>query len=86
MQSYGYRYLLQTDDDAFLAEPLLSNLVELMESGSFQMAARDIKFDDASVLWGLAELAKYFILTEVIYPSSLFSHCNPPDMTGLFST
>lgn len=76
---------MQTDADAFLIKPLLGNLVTTFEQGGFYMGARSIFTDDPCVMWGLAELTKYFIMTEGIYPATLFDHCIPNDITGLFS-
>lgn len=81
----GHRYVMQTDDDAFLIEPVLGNLVTHMEVGEKVMAAYYIQKDDSAVMWGLAELAKYFIVTEYIIPTSLFDHCIPHDINGVFS-
>lgn len=85
MRHYGYRYVLQTDDDTFVMEKFPMNIVTLMKSSNFGMAAREIKEDDSSVMWGLAELAKYFLTTEQVTPTTMFNHCSPNDITGMFS-
>lgn len=85
MRRNGYRYVLQTDDDSFLMEPILINLVTLLEKGNFGMAAREVREDNPAVMWGLAEVAKYFMVTELIAPSTLFNHCRPHDITGVYS-
>lgn len=49
------------------------------------MAAREIREDDAAVMWGLAELSKFFMVVEQLTPTVLFDHCKPKDITGLYS-
>lgn len=85
MRKHGYRYILQTDDDAFLEEPLTMNLMNLMSEHNFYIAARVVSKDEPAVLWGLAELVKFFLLTEHISPITLFDHCQPHDITGVYS-
>lgn len=85
MQNFGYRYIMQTDDDSFLLQPVARNLVTEMELGEKFLAARFVQKDDPAVMWGLAELAKYFIMTESIMPSTLFDHCTPKDINGVYS-
>lgn len=85
MRKHGYRYILQTDDDAFLEKPFTSNLIQLMTEHKLYMAARVISEDEPAVLWGLAELAKFFLLTELVSPISLFNHCSPHNFNGVYS-
>lgn len=85
MRRHSYRYVLQIDDDAFLTEPIPYNIVTIMDSGCFKMGAREIKEDDASVMWGIAELSKYFIISENFMPTLLYNHCTPHDITGVYS-
>lgn len=85
MHSLGYRYIVQTDDDAFLIEPVSQNLVTYMELDQKFVAAYYIQKDDSAVMWGLAELAKYFIMTEFMIPTILFDHCTPHDINGVHS-
>lgn len=43
----------------------------------FLISTRYVKKDTALVTWGLAELARYFLVTEMFTPAILFQHCNP---------
>jgi hypothetical protein len=38
------------------------------------------------VTWGLPELARFFILTHRVTPASLWTHCDPPSLQGLYSS
>lgn len=85
MKGFGYQYVMQTDDDSFLLEPFLQNLLKHMELGDIYMASHFIQKDDPAVMWGLAELAKYFVMTEFIIPTTLFDHCSPRNINGVYS-
>ncbi|MEW5316632.1 MAG: hypothetical protein WDW38_007992 [Sanguina aurantia] len=79
----GYRYALQTDDDSFVTSPISYDIVEMLQAQGSLMAARNIKTDIPLIMWGLPELAKYFIVSERLSPQTLYQHCDPPNIDGL---
>lgn len=38
------------------------------------------------MLWGLPELTRYFLVSEGIEPTTLFDHCKPKSLEGLYIT
>ena len=83
----GYKYILQMDDDSAFPDPVTFDLVKHMLAQNLSMAARNIiSGDDADVTRGLAELAKFFLVSEGIEPTTLFSECKPADIRGLFTS
>ena len=83
----GYKYLLQVDDDSEFPSLVRENLFDTMRRDHLKIAGRGILPDEYFVARGLPELARYFLVTEQIEPSpSLFKHCDPPSMDGLFSS
>ena len=83
----GYPYVLQLDLDSFFPEPVKLNLVEHMKARGGSFGARHIGLrDSAEVTVGLAELARYFIVTEDVQPTLLFEEdCLPNNISGLYS-
>ncbi|GIL51779.1 hypothetical protein Vafri_7689 [Volvox africanus] len=81
----GHRYVLQIDDDSFILSPVGFNLVEAFDRKGYLMGARNIMTDHPYVTWGLPELARYYLVTHKLMPATLFEHCNPPNLTGLYS-
>lgn len=79
----GYKYLLQVDTDSDVMEELTFNILDVMEDGNLDIAARAITQDVAT--WGLSELTRYFIISEQISPTTLYDHCNPPNIDGLYT-
>lgn len=55
------RYVMQWDDDSYITGPLPYNLVQKMDAGNYSLAVRRIATEPPLVVWGLAELTKYFI-------------------------
>ncbi|EFJ47445.1 hypothetical protein VOLCADRAFT_92164 [Volvox carteri f. nagariensis] len=74
------------DDDAFIRSPVGFNIVETFDKQGYLMAARNIVHDIPWVTWGLPELVRYYLVTHKVVPATLFEHCNPPNLTGLYST
>lgn len=82
----GYKYVLQMDDDSAFPHPVTIDLVKHMAAQNISMAARNIiSGDDADVTRGLAELAKFFLVSEGMEPTTLFTECRPADIRGLFT-
>ncbi len=52
---------MQWDDDSYITGPLPYNLVQKMDAGNYSLAARELATEPPLVVWGLAELTKYFI-------------------------
>lgn len=82
-RALGYKYLLQIDTDSNFLETIECNLVKEMEEGNFDMGGRIIIQDQPT--WGLPELTRYFLVTEQIMPATLFDHCNPKNIDGLYT-
>lgn len=85
MRSNGYRFMLQADDDSYLLSPIIPNLITQFKEGGFQIGAVSLHTEKAAYVWGLAELTKYFVITEGFYPESLFDHTDPHDINGVYS-
>ncbi|PNH07361.1 hypothetical protein TSOC_006237 [Tetrabaena socialis] len=81
----GHRYVLQMDDDSYITGPVGPNLVELFDRGGHQLGAQRIKTDPPLVT-GLPELVRYFLMAYQLQPATLFKHCDPPSMAGLYSS
>ncbi len=82
-RSLGYKYLLQVDKDSHFHEVIKHNLVEVMADGKFDMGARRTGRDEPT--WGLPEITKYFLVAEQIQPATLFDHCSPNNIDGLYT-
>ena len=83
----GYKFVLQIDDDSALLQPIEYNLIQYMASQNLKMAARNIiAHDEPDVTQGLAELAKFFLVSEGLQPRSLFIECRPANMSGLYTS
>ena len=84
----GHKYILQLDLDSYFPAPVDIDLVAHMNEGSCKMAARNIGSNRASVnvTLGLAELTRYFLVSERYTPTQLFvEDVEPPDLSGLYS-
>ena len=82
----GYRYILQLDDDSAFMAPLRFNLVQHMSKYNLRMAARNIiESDGPDVTRGLAELARFFLVSEDVRPTKLLSECIPANISGLYT-
>ncbi|DBB14304.1 TPA: hypothetical protein ACH3X3_001241 [Trebouxia sp. C0006] len=84
----GYKYVLQTDDDSGFAEPIDTNLIKFLGANQVYMAARNIILEDPQdCTLGLAEIAKLFLVTERLVPTTLYSQsCEPSNISGLYTT
>ncbi len=54
---------MQWDDDSYVTGPVPYDLVRHMREGGYVLGARRLMREHAPVVWGLAELIKYFLLT-----------------------
>lgn len=81
----GYKHVWQLDDDSFLQGPLGYNAVNRMDERNLSMAGFRVVGDTEDVLWGLAELTRYFIVAEEVVPQLLFKNCGPPNLHGLYT-
>ncbi|KAG2497299.1 hypothetical protein HYH03_004882 [Edaphochlamys debaryana] len=86
VRTMGHRFVLQLDDDSFILSPVGRDLVAMFEQNGLKIAAQKINRDPPQVTWGLAELARYFIVSHKIAPTQLFSYCRPRNLDGLHST
>ncbi len=83
----GYNFVLQLDDDSAFTQPVADNLVVMMKSKNLSMAARNIiPGDPSDVTQGIAELAKFFLVTERVQPTTLFTACQPKNISGLYTS
>lgn len=83
----GYKFVLQIDDDSAFLQPIEYNLIQYMASHDLKMAARNIiAHDEPDVTQGLAELAKFFLVSEGLQPKSLFIECRPANISGLYTS
>ena len=88
--SLGHKYVLQLDDDSAFPHVIDFNLLHQLAERDVWMAARTIlPVDSGSILQvtvGLAELARFFLVTERMQPTLLYAEdCDPPNITGLFT-
>lgn len=79
----GYKYLLQIDSDTNIQETLEHNLVEVMANGKFDIGCRRTGIDAPT--WGLPELTRFFLIAEQLQPATLFQHCIPSNIDGLYT-
>ena len=85
-QALGYSYLLQLDDDSYFTSPLEIDLLHFARSRDLDLAARKAINDLPHVTQGLAELTRYFLVTEALdIPPVLARNCNPPTVEGLYT-
>ncbi|KAG2430898.1 hypothetical protein HXX76_009871 [Chlamydomonas incerta] len=84
-RAMGHRYVLQMDDDSYIVGPVGRNLVQLFDRRRLALGVQKLLRDPPLVTWGLPELAKYFIITHQVRPTTLFQHCDPPGLQGLYS-
>lgn len=82
-RSLGYKWVLQIDTDSWVRDPMQTNLVEELNRLDVDMAGRFMGTDVPT--WGLPELTRYFLVTEQIVPATLFEHCSPPSIDGLYT-
>jgi hypothetical protein len=85
LRKLGYKYALQFDDDSRLLEPLKVNLVHVMSKGGYHWGAKKILHDVDWACKGIAELTRYFIVAEDLVPEQLYEHCNPKNISGLYT-
>jgi hypothetical protein len=78
----GHRYMLFLDTDSTITGPVDGNLVELHDKTGFDVGFRN-KVLDPSIGQGLAELARYFIVSRGTKPTQLFDDCAPPNISGV---
>ncbi|KAG2430897.1 hypothetical protein HXX76_009870 [Chlamydomonas incerta] len=81
----GHRYVMQLDDDSYIVGKVEQNLVQQFDSRNISLGAQKLLQDWPLVTWGLPELAKYFIMAHQLQPTTLYSHCQPPGLDGLYS-
>jgi hypothetical protein len=85
LYNLGYKYALQFDDDSRFLEPLKFNLVEFMSKGGYHWGIKRIMRDVDWTTKGIAELTRYFIVTENLVPQQLYDFCSPKNISGLYT-
>lgn len=86
LREMGYRYVLQTDDDALTKSPLEGNLVDMMKDKYMGGYCRECGVESPGIAQGTAELMRFYIKAYDYTPEGpVFEHCNPPNITGLAS-
>ncbi|PNH09839.1 hypothetical protein TSOC_003488 [Tetrabaena socialis] len=81
----GHRYVLQLDDNSYITGAVGQDLVALFDREAYHIGVQRMAVDPPLVAWGLPELARYFLLVYQLQPKSLFQHCDPASMAGLYS-
>lgn len=81
----GYQYLLQTDDDAGFTAPVNFDIVQHMRRHNLSMSTAQVVGEPIEVTTALPELTAYFLTSEGLQPATLFQHCRPPSLQGLFT-
>ena len=89
----GYKYLLQSDIDVIITDDTLGDAVNTWLERNISIVAFGLGRDIPSVVVGLAELARYWLVSRLscdlcdksLPHGPLFEHCGPPNITGLFS-
>ena len=84
VKSLGHDYLLFTDDDSFVMEPVKENMMSMLKSNHISTAYRKLVKDNEPSK-ALAELTRYFITTNDVKPTMLYEDCDPADITGLYT-
>lgn len=88
VHALGYKYMLQIDDDTLMMQSINFNIVDRFSSSGMAFGYRDkIYEDDPVVLLGLAELAKYWLVSRGVKspPGTLFKHVSPAGLEGVSS-
>jgi hypothetical protein len=81
----GYATLLQVDDDSYFGTAVVQPVLAEFRQQRLKMATRVVNHDDVDTTIGLPELTRYFVTTENVTPTLLYSHCDPPSIDGLFT-
>jgi hypothetical protein len=83
----GYRYLWQLDDDSFFLEAVTTNMLQYVQQNQLWIAAALVEIDPHSVLWGLPELTRTFLVAERLRPAGMLfkNHTTPPGLQGLYT-
>lgn len=85
-QSMGHKYVLMIDADSDIIETLNFDLVATAKSKDAHIVSRSIVHETPFISVGLAELARYYIVTNDYTPSTLlWNDCRPSDITGLYT-
>ena len=95
----GYRFMLQTDTDVYINQPITIDLVREAREKGFYLTNRQFTFNEVKRFYkGLPELADYWITTRTLLDGAhitadnaskagikgpIFKHCNPKDRSGL---
>ena len=80
-RTQGHEYVLFVDTDSFVMERVGFNIVERMRSRHLNLGFRAILLE----AWpcGLAELARYYIVSRSHTPTQLFDDCTPHSIEGV---
>lgn len=83
----GYKYVWQLDDDSFFPQQIGFNMLEYMTQHDLWIAGYRTLQDPHFVTWGLAEIARLYLVGERITPAGpLFrNHTTPPGLDGLYT-
>lgn len=81
----GYQYILQLDDDSRFLSRVDLDLLQYMRDNKVMAARHVSKNDPLDVITGAAELARYFLVAERIQPTTLYNHCTPHNISGLYT-
>ena len=81
----GYKFLWQLDHDSSLLGAVPFNLVDYATEKRLLVGAYEVSYDTREMLWGLAELTRYHIVAEHVEPETLYDHCEPASLEGLYT-
>ena len=82
---FGYRLVMYVDDDSIFPEPVTEPVFDTFYRRALKMAARVVTHDPLFPTVALPELARFFIVSEQLEPKTLYQHCRPANVSGLFS-
>lgn len=86
--SIGHKYTLQVDMDSAIQSRIGYNIVQKFRSEKLYMGARKVHIRDIpAVVWGLAELLRFYIVSEGVVPAGrlLTNYTHPGDLSGLYT-
>jgi len=83
----GYKYIWQLDDDSYFRTAVGFNMIDYMKQNDLWVAGVKTLPDPHWVTWGLAEIARLFLVAERLAPpGTLFSnHTEPSGLDGLYT-
>lgn len=80
----GFKYVLFLDDDSYVWGPIEEHLVKGFKEKQISVAYKNVAHDEEPAR-GLAELARYFIVSNSYTPTQLYKDCKPDNIMGVYT-